>query len=420
MSFRFVHAADVHLGSQLRGLERYEGAPADEIRMAPRQAFERLVTWCAEEQVDFLLLAGDLFDTDCDFATALFAARQLARLREAGIPVYLVSGNHDAESRMTRQLQLPDNVHVFGTDAASMALLEDVGVAIHGRGFAKPDVTESLLPGYGHAASGYFNVGMLHTCATATGHERYAPCTVEELTELGYDYWALGHVHQREVLHQEPWIVFPGNLQGRHARETGSKGASVVAVDGNGIAARPEHVDFDVMRWDRWTIVADESDTAADVVERIRARCDSHAATADMLAAVRIEIAGRSEADREFRARPDHWLHEVRNAANDRGLDSVWIEKVTFATRAVLPPVQDILERDDSIGALVRSVESLRTDAERRFAVAECLEKLEATLPADLLTADTLGPFDAAAVEAALDSVRDDLVARLLDRELAS
>ena len=104
-------------------------------------------------------------------------------------------------------------------------MLEDLGLAVHGQGFAKREVTEDLSSAYPQADPHLFNIGLLHTCLDGKpGHEPYAPCTVDGLRSKGYQYWALGHVHNREVVSQDPWIVFPGNIQGRHARETGSQG----------------------------------------------------------------------------------------------------------------------------------------------------------------------------------------------------
>src|SRR3989442_11412313 len=108
---KFVHAADLHVDSPLRGLERYEGAPVDRVRMATRRALENLMQLCLEEEAAFLLLAGDIFDGDWkDYGTGLFFVGQMRRMRAAGIPVYLVRGNHDAASQVTKYLVLPDNV----------------------------------------------------------------------------------------------------------------------------------------------------------------------------------------------------------------------------------------------------------------------------------------------------------------------
>jgi DNA repair exonuclease SbcCD nuclease subunit len=257
---KFVHAADLHLDSPLRGLQRYEGAPVDRMRGATRRALENLIALCLEEEVRLLLLAGDLFDGNWkDYSTGLFFAKQMSRLRQAGIPVVLIRGNHDAASQITRSLQLPDNVVELATRRPETRVFEELGIAVHGQGFATRAVSEDLALRYPAAVAGLVNVGLLHTCATGReGHDPYAPCAVETLIAKGYDYWALGHVHRREVLAQDPWIVFAGNLQGRHVKEAGAKGATLVTLAGGRITD-VVHRPLDVVRW-----VICDVDAAAD------------------------------------------------------------------------------------------------------------------------------------------------------------
>ena len=248
---KFIHAADIHLDSPLLKLDAYEGAPTGEIRGATRRAFENLVQTAIDEKVAFVLIAGDLYDGDWkDYNTGLYFVSRMGRLREAGIPVFIVAGNHDAASTITKSLRLPENVHVFPADRPATLRLDGMDVAVHGQSFGTPAVKTDLARSYPPAVPGCFNVGLLHTCATGReGHEPYAPCTLETLREKGYDYWALGHVHRREVLLEDPPVVFAGNTQGRHARETGPKGCVLVSVDD---AGRP-NLDFrplDVVRWE--------------------------------------------------------------------------------------------------------------------------------------------------------------------------
>ena len=223
--FKFIHAADIHLDSPLRGLEQYEGAPVQEIRDAARRALANLVDLAIEQKVAFVLIAGDIYDGDWrDYNTGLYFVDQIRRLREANIRLYLISGNHDAANRMTRTLRMPENVTFFSADAPETALIPELDVAIHGQSFATAAVYEDLSEGYPAAKSGCINIGMLHTCASGReGHDRYAPCSIEGLKAKGYDYWALGHVHIREILSEKPLIAFSGNMQGRHVRETGAK-----------------------------------------------------------------------------------------------------------------------------------------------------------------------------------------------------
>ena len=243
LSFTFVHAADIHLDSPLRGLERYESAPAEKMRLATREAFENLVQYCVTEKVDFLLLAGDLYDGDWrDYNTGHFFLRQMGLLRDAGIPVFIVWGNHDAENAMTKKLSPLENMHVFPSKKAETKRLEELNVSIHGQSYGKKDVSDDLSESYPSPDAGCFNIGLLHTSADGRSpeHARYAPCSIEALTDKGYGYWALGHVHKRDVLRADPHIVFPGNLQGRFFRETGPKGATVVRVS-NGRVTLEEH-----------------------------------------------------------------------------------------------------------------------------------------------------------------------------------
>ena len=223
---KFIHAADIHLDSALRGLERYEGAPVDEIRNATRRAFDNLIELAITEAVDFVLLAGDLYDGDWkDYNTGLYFVERMGRLREAGIRVYMVAGNHDAASQITKHLRVPDNVRLFATRSPERVVLDDLAVAIHGQGFANRAVTDDLSQAYAQGDPQLFNIGLLHTCLDGKpGHEPYAPCSIDGLRSKGYQYWALGHVHAREVVCRDPWIIFPGNIQGRHIRETGDVG----------------------------------------------------------------------------------------------------------------------------------------------------------------------------------------------------
>src|SRR5690554_5608822 len=204
--FRFIHAADIHLDSALHGLERYEGAPVEEIRSATRRAFDNLVELAIDEQVAFVLLAGDLYDGDWkDYNTGLYFSERMGRLREAGIRVFMIAGNHDAASQITKHLRLPDNVKAFSTHSPETAFVEELSVAIHGQGFVSRAVTDDLSQAYPPGDAQLFNIGLLHTCLDGKpGHEPYAPCTVSGLRSKGYQYWALGHVHKREEVSREP------------------------------------------------------------------------------------------------------------------------------------------------------------------------------------------------------------------------
>lgn len=166
MTFRFVHTGDIHLDSPLKGLAGQDGAAAERIRTATRAAFANLVEYAIEEEVDFFIIAGDLYDGDWrDYQTGLFFVGQMGRLAKAAIPVYLLYGNHDAESQITKRLTLPENVQVFPSKKPQTFELEEHRVALHGQSFRQRDVTENLVPAYPPPVQGSFNIGVLHTGA---------------------------------------------------------------------------------------------------------------------------------------------------------------------------------------------------------------------------------------------------------------
>jgi DNA repair exonuclease SbcCD nuclease subunit len=209
---RFIHAADIHLDSPLNGLSAYPDAPAAQLRNATRDAFTALVDRAIEESVDFLVIAGDLYDGSWrDYNTGIFFCKEMGRLKRACIPVFLLFGNHDAESEMTRKLDLPDNVRCFSANKPETFRIEKLAVALHGHSFKHKETTANLAAHYPAALAGYFNIGVLHTALQGyTAHATYAPCKVDELHAKGYQYWALGHVHEFALWSGASTIVFPG------------------------------------------------------------------------------------------------------------------------------------------------------------------------------------------------------------------
>ena len=352
--FRFIHAADLHLDSPLQGLETHENAPVDLLRAATRRAAENLVRLCIDERIDFLLIAGDIYDGDWkDYSTGLFFRAQMARLNEHAIPVFLISGNHDAASVISRRLSLPENVRVFSTRTAESMDLPDCPVVIHGRGFPHREVPENLAVDYPKAVSGRFNIGLLHTSLTGrSGHDTYAPCSEQDLRAKGYAYWALGHVHQPEIVSEDPWIVFAGNCQGRHARETGPRGCRLVTVNDSLEVVSAEWQTLDVVRWLGVEVALDGLAAESEAVGRIRDGLAHAIETAeDRLVAARITLTGPTPLDGLLRRETQRIRAEVLALAQDFGEERVWIERVRMTTR----PVHDLgqLAERDSLTRIV-------------------------------------------------------------------
>ncbi len=361
--FKFLHAADIHLDSPLHKLDSYEGAPVEAIRGATRRALDNLVRAAISESIAFVLIAGDLYDGDWkDYNTGLHLVSQSARLREAGIPVFVVAGNHDAASKITRRLKLPDNVHLFPADRAETFTLDDHGVAIHGQSFAKPAVRKDLSRNYPAPIPGYFNIGLLHTCATGReGHEPYAPCTLDGLESRGYQYWALGHVHKFETVLDDPPVIFSGCIQGRHIREAGPKGCVRVAVDDHH-TPEPVFLPLDAIRWTVSRVDATGAGSAYDVVDRfvreLDRLTDEHAG---LPLVVRVVIEGETPAHPELLVDVERWCNEIRSAAIDRGNGRVWVEKIQIRTD---PPAssRDLQVGEGAIGELVSIFEEMASN----------------------------------------------------------
>ena len=412
---KFIHTSDIHLDSPLRGLEYYEGAPVDSIRGATRQAFKNLVELAISEKVDFILIAGDLYDGDWkDYNTGLFFASQMSKLREAGIRVFIVSGNHDAASQISRRLRMPENVKVFSAKKPETFTIDDLDIAIHGQSFARQAITEDISAAYPDAITGHFNIGILHTSAAGReGHEPYAPCSVEGLLSKGYDYWALGHVHKREILHENPWIIFSGCIQGRHIREIGEKGCTLVSID-DGRITEVEHKEIDVLRWSIGSVDVSEAESAGDVVDLVSAVLEEEAGKSDgRPLALRLIIAGNSKAHAGLIANPEQCINDIREVATDISTGDIWIEKVKIKTAAQID-IEEMRNRDDAIGELLRSIDNLSIDRESLSGMIDEFSDLKRKLPVELRQGeDSINLDDPEQLEEIIADVKQILFARL-------
>jgi exonuclease SbcD len=357
-TFRFLHCADLHLDSPLRGLEANRDAPAERIRVATRRALENLVDFVLREKLDFVVAAGDLYDGDWqDWRTGQFLVAQIGRLTAAGIPFVAIRGNHDAESVITRRLRMPG---LLDTKRPETIRLPNLPVSVHGQSFATRAVTANLARDYPAADADRFNIGLLHTSVDGReGHDNYAPCSVEQLSGHGYQYWALGHVHQREVLSETPWIVFPGNLQGRHINEAGPKGATLVTVTDDRVA-KAEPIILDDVRWARIEVAvpADADEDAALALTRTRLLAAYEQAGGRLLA-TRIVLSGACAAHAAFSANLHGAKEKLRaEAMTIDGPEAIWTERITLATRPVIDTAS-LRNREDAIGRLACALETI-------------------------------------------------------------
>jgi exonuclease SbcD len=299
-------------------------------------------------------------------------------------------------------VRLPDAVLELSSERAETRVLEALGVAVHGRSFAKRDVTEDLSASYPERVAGALNVGLLHTALEGrAGHDRYAPCRVETLVNRGYEYWALGHVHQREVVHSAPYVVFPGNLQGRHARELGEKGATLVTFDGDRISSVEARA-LDVVRWAEVVVPTSGLSSLDDVLSAAQLSLSRAAEAAQgRLLAFRVKLVGATSLDALLRASRDKLTEELCSLSYGVGGAGAWLEKLVLATER---PPRGATLGDDALLEIDRALAELLS-AEAPEVLGEYLGDLSRKLPAEVLelVPELRAPSAELAAELALD-----------------
>jgi len=302
---RFLHAADLHLGAPLESLgESIDPATYDRVKALVNNVFDRLIDVAIAEEVDFVVLSGDVYDNaERDPGAQRRFLLGLRRLTVAGIKVFMVHGNHDPLTKDIKQGVLPEGVVVFpagelGSQVVTMRNGVDVTVA--GVSYARKEETDNLVPLFAGLDSGTI-VGVLHTNVggNESGHKNYAPSTPAELQASPVHYWALGHIHKRSVNSIDTgWWAYPGNLQGRSvkASECGPKGVLIVEVDDDGRVLEPRFVDCSAVRFERVSVPVDSVDAITelnDVVNEALARVVAEADGLPVL--VRLELTGATD-----------------------------------------------------------------------------------------------------------------------------
>lgn len=387
MSVTFVHAADLHLGSPLRAVEDASPSFAERLNRATYEAFQRVIDIAVEHEVDFVVVAGDLYDREArSVAANQFLVDQFERLADAEIPCYVVHGNHDPLGDGAEKLDLPANVSVFGTEEVESAYYPDGDgpeARILGQSYGSRHESGSLYYHYTPDDQSVPNIGVLHTGLDPDGR-RYAPCSLDDLGTKAIDYWALGHIHRTELFDGAP-AAYPGIPQGRHAGELGVGGCLLVTVERD---AEPdvEFVPTSPIVWHEHEI--DIGDVAAD--QTLRNISDAETYIDDRALDLRntelsdlVTFEGIPIADVDwdpdgfvcrwtFTGRGD--LHDVldseatsvlaerlRNRLGD-GQPFVWTEAVRDRTGVPIPDIETLADDDEVIGELHALVSDLRDD----------------------------------------------------------
>ncbi len=343
---RFIHAADIHLDSLMKGIRSERaGIDPEVFRLSTRRALVNLVDWAIAEKVDFVTLGGDNYDGDWkSFETGLFFVREMARLNEAGIPVVSIRGNHDARNKMTRDLPLPSRFRMLGTgEPERFEVLE--GIFVTGQSFGKEAETGNLVVAYpSNDSSGAVHIGLLHTSlagGSRDGHDNYAPCDLADLNRKRYHFWGLGHIHQAGWMNaaSDTPVLYPGNLQGRHPKETGEKGAWVITLADDGSFVDGRFRPLDTARWEIVKIDISGSANLDDCLDNVESSLKALAAASPgRPIAARLRIVGRSEAHQILRRLAERdetsLASQCQNAANLACRERIWIESVELRSSA--------------------------------------------------------------------------------------
>ncbi|WP_066316762.1 DNA repair exonuclease [Bacillus sp. FJAT-29814] len=353
----FIHGADLHLDSPMVGLRHLPQAIFTRAKESTFTALKKLTATAIERKVDFVILAGDLFDGEDRSLRAQSRFRaEMQKLAQHQIPVYVIHGNHDHLNGSWVHLDLPENVHVFGSKVERMALVTNSGVTVHLYGFSYPTrhVYERKIDEYGKSGEADFHIGILHgNESSGTEHDNYAPFIVKDLLEKNFDYWALGHIHKRSVLSDNPPIIYPGNIQGRNKKEIGAKGVYHVSL--NELGAEFSFVDCADIVWEDVEIDAAKAENFNDILglcqSAIHSCQKSNAGTFLSLKLTNIHL----DDDREKRTLNGELLDLLLDDVQSE--DSfVWIVDITFSERKLLDK-ELLIQEANFYGELFETIE---------------------------------------------------------------
>ena len=379
---KFVHAADLHLDSPFKQIGS-EALPhvADALVQATFKAYERIIDLCIDQRVDALLVAGDVYDgADRSLRAQRAFISGLERLDEAGIRSFVCHGNHDPLDGWEANLDYPPGCHRFGIEWESVPVfLEDPERAVvTGISYPTREVRENLAAGL-RAAPGPFQIGLLHANVGGNpAHDSYAPCSVDDLSRSGIDYWALGHVHTREVLRDaSPTVIYPGNPQGRHPNERGARGVYVVEV-GDDRSVHPQFHPVDVVRWEQLDLDISELRSEQDLLDELPRRVAELLQAADGRSLVfRVDLRGRGPLHAFLRRSGllQDLREQVVNAAFESRDPFAWCERIADNTAPEIDR-RARSEGADFVAELLRLSSAAQADPEQLAELEPELEPL--------------------------------------------
>lgn len=383
MSFSFVHAADLHLDSPFRGVTAESPAIAGSLHLATFEVYNSLIDLCIEKQVQFLLIAGDIYDgADRSLRAQLRFRDGLQRLVDNNIQAFVVHGNHDPFKGHSRSIDWPEGVHVFSyrkVKSIPFKVNNSPVALISGISHENRNITTNLAKKFESQDPDLFQIGLLHcNVGRDTGHEAYAPCELQDLIKTGLDYWALGHVHERKILHNDPYVVYPGNTQGRNIREQNERGCYLVQVDDNNRVTSLEFHELDEIRWFWGCLAIDGLDTL-DQLENALSGCieDFSKKAGSRSLICRISLTGQGPLFNELSR--ENALQELLEHTRDSYKAKspfVWVQDLIFECRPEID-LKKRREAKDFLGQVLRISQELSdTEEGRKRLVEEGLEEL--------------------------------------------
>ncbi|MFV2073079.1 MAG: exonuclease SbcCD subunit D [Thermoanaerobaculales bacterium] len=408
-SVRFVHASDLHLDASFGGVDASEDRIAAALVRSTFDALDRVVDLCIERKVDFLVIAGDLYNSaERSLRAELEFQKSMRLLEDAGIEAFVVHGNHDPADGWSAGLEMPDSVIVFGS--ASVERHEvvrdgEVRCVVYGRSFPTGRVTENLARGFSRSPEDPLAVAVLHAnVGQREGRDNYAPCTVDDLRAAGMDYWALGHIHRSEQVSDQPRAVYSGCTQGLDPSEEGPRGCFVVELGADGV--REEFVETAAIRWRNIDVDVTALAGIEEVREAVAAACGQvRGESGDRPVIVRCDLTGRSAAHSDL-ARGvvlADFLEVVRGEQLEL-TPWIWVDRIRDRTRPALE-LEEVLEEEGLRGDLVRLTAALVADD--GAAAAELVEKAMAPLLDQLAASPELDATPQEIVERARDLCLD-------------
>ena len=378
---RFIHAADLHLDSPFTGLRTLEPVIAGALQEATFNAYSNIIELCISERVDALLIAGDIFDgADRSLRAQLKFVDGLNRLSSAGIRSFICHGNHDPLDGWEAQLSFPEESYRFGADMESISVFnDDPGRAtVHGISYPQREMRESLVPAFTGIEPGSFSIGLLHANVGGNpDHESYAPCALSDLQSTAIDYWALGHVHTRQVLHERnPTVVYPGNPQGRHTNEPGARGVFLVEVSDAGDINLDFHP-VDVVRWATLAVDVSRLESEQSLIDAIEGELTTCQEEGDGRSViVRLALTGRGplHASLNRQGVADDLLDRV-NEMRFQGKPFLWCERIQLQTAPAID-LQQQRQRTDFVGDLLRLCDESLSNTQTLDSLQEKLKDL--------------------------------------------